>query len=418
MIKSCFLILKELKYKSMIHNFQFRIYPSPSQVLTLENWLASLCRTYNKFLGDRKNYKQSGRIFTSYSQGYELPELKRMNPDLALVPSTACQEITKRLDKVFQAFFRRCKSGETPGFPRFKSLDRFNSLTIVQHGWKHIPGVKCCQGRLEISKLGSMPVKDWKLLPEDSKVKQVTLKRKAGQWFAVFCCNLPDPKPFSKTGKSIGLDVGLKTLVMDSNGKSYGDLKPLKKKELKIRTLQKNLSRKKKGSNRRQQAKVHLSKAHASLTRAKVYQLHQISNELVRTNDLIAVENLNVKGLQEKKGPGEKGLHRNIGLASWATFFALLSYKAEEAGRTFVKVDPRGTSQECSACGALVPKDLSVRTHVCGCGLTMDRDQNAARNILQRALQAPRGGGSPDAPGSREDQRKKKSSRARKISLY
>jgi putative transposase len=253
-----------------------------------------------------------------------------------------------------------------------------------------------------------MPVKDWKLLPENSKVKQVTLKRNAGQWFAVFCCDLPDPKPLPKTGKSIGLDVGLKSLVMDSNGKSYGDLKSLKKKELKLRTLQKDLSRKKKGSGRRLQAKDTLAKAYASLTRAKVYSLHQIANELVRTNDLIAVENLNVKGLQEKKGPGEKGLHRNIGLASWSTFFALLSYKAEEAGRTFVKVDPRGTSQECSACGALVPKDLSVRTHVCGCGLTMDRDQNAARNILQRALQAPRGG-APLAPGNRRDRSRRKS---------
>ena len=181
-----------------------------------------------------------------------------------------------------------------------------------------------------------------------------------------------------------------------------------KKKETKLRVLQKELSRKKKGSNRRQQAKTKVSKAYASLTRAKVYSLHQIANELVRTNDLIAVENLNVKGLQEKKGPFSRGLHRNIGLASWTTFFNLLSYKAEEAGRTFVKVDPRGTSQECSACGALVLKDLSVRTHACGCGLTLDRDQNAARNILQRALQAPRGG-APLVPGNRRDRSRKKS---------
>jgi putative transposase len=392
----------------MLRNFQFRIYPSPSQVLTLENWLSSLCRTYNKFLEDRKNYKQSGRTFTAYSQCYELPKIKQTNPDLALVPSTACQEMSSRLHKAFQAFFRRCKSGEKPGFPRFKPFNRFNSLTIVQHGWKHVPGAKRCQGRLEISKLGSMPVKDWKLLPEDSKVKQVTLKRNAGQWFAVFCCELQAPPALPKTGKSVGLDVGLKSLVMDSNGKSYGDLKSLKKKELKLRTLQKDLSRKTKGSNRRRQAKTRLSKAHTSLTRAKVYQLHQISNELVRANDLIAVEALDVKGLQEKKGPGEKGLHRNIGLASWATFFTLLSYKAEEAGRTLVKVDPRGTSQECSACGALVPKDLSVRTHVCGCGLKMDRDQNAARNVLKRALQAPQGG-TPLAPRNCKGRSRKKS---------
>ena len=392
----------------MLRNFQFRIYPSPRQAFTLEGWLASLCRTYNKFLEDRKNYKQTGRVFTAYSQDSELPGLKRLNPDLALVPATACQEMSGRLHRSFQAFFRRCKSGEIPGFPRFKALDRFNSLTLVQSGWTLIPGAKRCQGRLKISKLGSMPVKDWKLLPESSKVKQVTLKRNAGQWFAVFCCDLPDPKSLPKTGKSIGLDVGLKSLVMDSNGKSYGDLKPLKKKETKLRVLQKELSRKKKGSNRRQQAKTKVSKAYASLTRAKVYSLHQIANELVRTNDLIAVENLNVKGLQEKKGPFSRGLHRNIGLASWTTFFNLLSYKAEEAGRTFVKVDPRGTSQECSACGALVLKDLSVRTHACGCGLTLDRDQNAARNILQRALQAPRGG-APLVPGNRRDRSRKKS---------
>jgi putative transposase len=401
----------------MLRNFQFRIYPSLRQEFTLENWLASLCRTYNKFLADRKNYKQTGRVFTAYSQSYELPTLKQMNPDLALVPAHACQEMSDRLHKAFQAFFRRRKSGENPGFPRFKPLDRFNSLTLIQKGWKHTPGVKRCQGRLEISKLGSMPVKDWKLLPESSKVKQVTLKRHAGQWFAVFCCDLPSPKPLAKIGKAIGLDVGLKSLVMDSNGKSYGDLKPLKKKELKLRKIQKELSRKKNGSNRRFQAKTKVSKAYASLTKAKVYQLHQIANELVRMYDLIAVENLNVQDLRKKKSSFSRGLHRNIGLASWATFFALLSYKAEEAGRTFVKVDPRGTSQECSSCGVLVLKDLSVRTHVCTCGLSMDRDQNAARNILKRALQAPRGGGPTGAPGSRKGQLRRKSSRARKISL-
>lgn len=399
----------------MIRNLQFRIYPSPRQELTLENWLASLCRTYNKFLEDRKDYKQSGRTFTAYSQSYELPELKRAYPDLALVPATACQEMSGRLHKSFQAFFRRCKSGEPPGFPRFKPLDRFNSLTLVQSGWTLVPGVKRCQGRLKISKLGEMPVKDWKVLPVGTKVKQVTLKRRAGQWFAVFCCELLNKPALPKTGKSVGLDVGLKSLVMDSDGQTYGDLKALKQKELKLRKLQKTLSRKAKGSSRRLQAKKQVAMAHVSLTNAKVHQLHQISNELVRTNDLIAIENLNVKGLKEKKGPGARGLHRNIGLASWATFFTLLSYKAEEAGRTLVKVDPRGTSQGCSSCGALVFKNLSVRTHICSCGLKMDRDQNAARNILKRALQDPHGG-ELLSPGKCKD-RKRKSSRIQKTSL-
>jgi putative transposase len=392
----------------MIRSFQFRIYPSPRQELTLENWLYSLCQTYNKFLEDRKNHKNFGQKFTQYRQQYELPSLKRLNPDLALVPANACQEMSGRLHKSFQSYFRRCKAGEASGFPRFKPFGRYNSLTLVQNGWKFAPGNKRCQGRLKISKLGDMPVKDWKLLPEDSKVKQVTLKRHAGQWFAVFCCALPSPAPLPKTGKSVGLDVGLKTLVMDSDGKAYGDLRPLRKRELKLRCAQRELSRKTKGSNRRQQAKVKFVKAHVSLARSKVYQLHQIVNELVRTNDLIVVEDLNVKGLREKEGPRARGLHRNIGLASWATFFALLSYKAEEAGRTLVKVDPRGTSQMCSSCGAIVPKDLSVRVHSCACGLVLDRDHNAARNILNWALRAPRGGVLL-APGKRKGRSRKKS---------
>jgi len=247
-----------------------------------------------------------------------------------------------------------------------------------------------------------MAIKNWKALPESAKVKQVTVKRVAGQWFAVFCCEMPDQVPLAKTGKQVGLDVGLRALVTDSDGNVYGDLNPLKKRELQLRNKQRELSRKKKGSGRRLKTKQELAKAHVALKRTKDYQLHQIANELVAKNDLVAIEALDIQGLQQKEGPSSQGIHRNIGLASWGTFFSLLSYKAEEAGRTLIKVNPRGTTQECSACGQTVPKDLSVKVHSCDCGLCLGRDHNAAINVLQRALQAQR-------PVSRGDQLGQKS---------
>jgi putative transposase len=372
-----------------LRNYEFRIYPSPKQVSGLIVNLHLCQQLYNAALEQRIiAYRSRGVGLHLRRQQAELPNLKIELPEYRNADAQTLQEVLDRLDKAFRNFFRRHKAGNAKaGFPRFKARDRYNSFALLQHGYK----LNSIAGRLTLGKIGSMKVKQWKSFPIETKIKRVVIKRSGTKWFAVFCCEMAQPKPLRKSRKTVGLDMGLKTLVMDSNGNAMGSLYELKRRERKIRALQQVVSNRKKGSARRRKACQRLGQAHDRLRRFKIHELHQISNEIVQKNGVIALEDLKVRQMLTgpEKGPMARGMRRNIQLAAWNVFQHQIKYKAEEAGREVVLVDPRGTSQECSSCGTIVPKNLSVRVHEClACGLTLDRDHNAARNILKRALLA------------------------------
>ena len=395
-----------------------KVRPSAEQVQLLGTWLGRCRNLYNACLEQRITaYRQSktwptkpGRLTSLYGQSAQLPALKEDNPEFKDVNAQVLQDVVHRVDKAFQAFFKRNRTVKTGGFPRFKSAQRFSSFTHPQgskfkfennsfylpsFGWLKFwnPGE------------GSRPF-------STCKVKTVTIKRLADGWWASFSVEVIEPRAvLAPAGKAVGIDLGLTNFVTCSDGTVYGDLKPIKREERKIRLCQRSLSRKVKGSNRWRKQKVLLGKRHLRLDRMRRQQFHFVSRKIVNENDLIAVEDLDVAGMVSQPAkPGsvvnQRGLRRNIGLAAWAQFVWMLDYKAEEAGRRVMKVDPRGTSQECSSCGRVVKKDLRVRLHDCPhCGLRIDRDLNAARNILARGLKQtggippsliPKGTCSPD----------------------
>ncbi len=407
----------------LLRNYKFRLYPSKSQLKVFELTL-NLCRQlYNAALEERISaWKKKKKSLNRYVQCEELPELKQICPEYTKVYAQTLQAVLSRLDKAYQNFFRRVKSGQTPGFPRFKGKDRYDSFAYPQQGFSIDEKAK----KLTLSKIGQIKIKAWRTLP--SKPKNVTLKKEADGWYAVLCCEL-EPIVLPKTSKAIGIDVGLTSLVTCSDGQILGNLADLKKDELALRKIQRRLSRKKKGSMRRAHSRSLFAKKNQSLSRKRVHALHGISKKLIAENDLIALEDLAINQMASKKKgkttksvlikKQETGLRRNIHQAAWGTLRAQLIYKAEEAGRKVVLVDPRNTTQLCSACGELVPKTLRDRVHDCPkCGLVLGRDHNAAINILQRAIQVQRGDSGSKSGSMKRKVLSKKSDTFARVSTF
>ncbi len=246
--------------------------------------------------------------------------------------------------------------------------------------------------RLDLAGIGKVKIKLHR--PLEGRLKQVTITLDGdGHWYACMCCDDVAAKPLPPTGQSVGLDVGITTFAALSDGTMVANPRHYENTQAKLRRSQRTLARRKnKRSNRRRKSVAVLRGQHAKIARQRLDFHHKIAADIVRRFDSIAVEKLNVAGLAKSR------LAKQIIDAAWAQFTTILASKAECAGREFVAVDPRGTSQECSGCGATVRKDLSVRIHSCpGCGLVLDRDENAARNIKGRG-QRLRGGmidGSP-----------------------
>jgi putative transposase len=347
---------------------------------------------YNAALEERRDaYRKAKITLTGYTQSKELPAVKSCAPEYKEVNAQVLQEVLDRLDKAYANFFRRVREGnEKPGFPRFRKRDRYNTFTFPQKGFV----LDELAGRLILSKLGGMKVKQWRQL--GGKIKRCTIKRRAGKWYAVFCTEIPQPAALPKTGKAIGIDMGLGAIVTDSNGRTYGDLVALKAGEHRLRHKQRLVSRKKKDSKRRKHAVQNLARAHDHLARQRVHALHNISRTLMRENDEIHLEELNITSMLQKApitfgARMGRGLRRNIHLAAWNALGQQLVYKAEEAGRLVRHKNPARTSQECPQCHRIVPKTLGDRWHNCVCGLSIPRDHAAAQVILQRPLRGPRG---------------------------
>ena len=358
--------------------YKFRLYPTGRQVQALNDQLDQARHLYNAALEQRSFAYQRRGVSLNYHD--QAADLKDMRAAGAGGPAnfSACQDVLRRLDKAFKAFFRRTRCGDKPGFPRFKSKDRFDSYTFPAYG----DGCKVRDnGKLYVQGIGELKVKWHRKLSD--KIKTVTLRRRAGCWHVCFSVEYEaDLLPVVQG--EVGIDVGLGHFAALSTGDLIANPRWLRRGQARLRRAQRRVARRRKGSRRRRKAVLSLQRTHEHVANQRRDFCHKIARQLVNAYQLIVVENLNVKGMA--RGFLAKSVHD----AGWATFLGILGAKAEEAGRRVVKVNPAGTSQRC-LCGREVRKGLSERVHRCsGCGLTAPRDTVSALLILRlgRSLEA------------------------------
>jgi putative transposase len=357
-----------------LKTFVYKLRPTPAQVAILTETVETCRHLYNHALGERKAaYEQRGETIGFARQSANLPALKDASPDLRNVHSQVLQDVLHRVDRAFQAFFRRVKAGEKPGYPRFKGRGWYDSLSYPQWG----NGINLDRGRLFLSKIGAVRLHNDR--PLDGTPKTCTIVRKADGWYASITCEVA-PSPLPPTGKAIGIDVGLESFATLSNGAQIANPRYYRAAERKLKRAQRRLSHRVKGSSRRSKARELLAKAHLKLKRARQDFAHKTARALVNEYDRIAVEKLNIRGMLRNHA-----LAKSISDAGWGLFLSILIAKAASAGRIVVQVDPAGTSQVCAQCGKSVRKRLAVRWHSCPyCGSELHRDHNAARNILKK----------------------------------
>jgi putative transposase len=316
---------------------------------------------YNETLALRKNaWESEKKSISLYASQIELTKWKVDKPELNEVFSQVLQNAQLRVDLAFKAFWRRCKTGENPGFPRFKGIGWYDSVTYPQSGFRlHPDGVY-------LSKIDRVKIVLHR--PIQGTIKTCTVKRTpTGKWFVYFSCEVEKPEPLPKTDKIVGIDLGLITYIQCSDGSKI-DKPRFFKEEQKAIAKHKRV----------------LALIHERIKNKREDFCHKASKKLIDKYDFIAHEDLNVKNLIEKKENS-----KNISDAAWSTLIQFLTYKAENAGRTVIAVDPRGTSQRCSQCGAVVSKDLTVRVHHCPhCGFKTGRDLNSALEILRLGLES------------------------------
>ncbi|KJS15757.1 MAG: hypothetical protein VR69_12115 [Peptococcaceae bacterium BRH_c4b] len=361
-----------------MRNYKFRIYPDKEQEQNLTKWLEACRVIYNSALADRKNhYYRNGKGLTRIKQQVILKADKEKHDQVKAIHSQVAQEVLFRVERAFNNFFRRVKAGVKPGYPRYKGPGQYKSITYTQYG--EGLGASFQNGTLKLSKIGLVKIIVHREIY--GEIKTCTIKKEqSGKWYAVLAVE-EYPVLYSPNCQAIGIDVGIKEFATLSNGETISNPKHLVKSEKKLKTLQRSVFRKKKGSKNRIKAKKRLARHHEKVRNQRKDFHHRVSSQLAWKYGKIAVEDLQIQNMVKNHN-----LAKSITDAGWGEFVSMLSYKAESAGREVTKVIPHGTSQQCSRCGNIVKKDLSVRTHVCSyCGLVLDRDHNAAINILYKA---------------------------------
>jgi putative transposase len=368
--------------------YRYRLYPTRKQVGTLE-WILRRCKElYNAALEERSEaYRMCGVSVTFKMQDAQLPDIKEERPEFQEIYSQVLQDVLHRIDKAMQNFFRRVKNGEVPGYPRFKSGSRYHSFTYPQSGYEIIGMPKTLKKnekktcKLALSKIGHIKMIVHR--PIQGTIKTCSIKRDGDHWYAVFSVEYPfDPTmAFHPSTEEVGIDLGLKRYAVLSNGVVIDNPRLYRSTEQQIKEAHKKLSRGTRGSHRRNRAKRELSRLYRKTRHRRQDFLHKTSRRLVNEYGTLVFEDLQIKNMSATPKPkkdeetgtflpngaaAKGGLNKSILDAAWGTFTRMCASKAEEAGCT-------------------VPKDLTVRWHSCPeCGCELDRDENAARNILSR----------------------------------
>jgi putative transposase len=359
----------------MRKSFQFSLRPTKKQAKALQSQLDECRCLYNELLEQRKvAHEELDLSLSKYQQSMFLPLLKVERPALAQVHSQVLQNVVDRLDKAFQAFFRRCKAGEKPGFPRFRGKHRYNSFCYPQSGFSFV------DNELKLSKLGAIRVKMHR--PIEGEIKTCTLRRNAsGDWTVSFSCEV-NVEPQTPKQESVGIDVGLEHFATLSDGQQIANPRFFKQGEKALAKAQRKLAKLKKGTaERKKQGKV-VAKVHERIGNQRKNFCHKEAKKIVDQYQYICVEDLNIKKMVEGSY-----FAKSITDASWNQFLQFLTYKAAEAGRKLGLVNPAYTTQDCYRCGNREEKKLSERMHCCShCGYRASRDFNAAQNILALGL--------------------------------
>src|SRR6266480_1689853 len=358
--------------------FQYRIYPTRKQVHKLNETLDECRWLYNHLLEKRKHaYAHTGKGLSCYEQQSTYPILKQERPTLECVHSQVLQNVAVRIDLAFKAFFRRCKASENPGFPRFRGRDRYDSFTFPQSGFSLTR-----DDRVTLSKIGSVKMVYHR--PMKGKIKTCTVQRSStGKWSVSFSCEC-EPERLPEAPSQIGIDVGLKTFATLSNGEEIANPRFFRKEEKALAKVQRKHAQLAKGTPERRKHRKVVARVHERIAFRRDNFTHQESRQIVDRFGMICVEDLHVNRMVH-----HPCLAKSITDASWSAFFAQLSSKAEEAGRTWVKVNPAYTSQDCSRCHHRQAMPLGARVYHCPCCLlAIDRDLNAALNIKALGLQS------------------------------
>ncbi|MFB2935103.1 RNA-guided endonuclease InsQ/TnpB family protein [Aerosakkonemataceae cyanobacterium BLCC-F154] len=389
----------------MLLTYQYKIKLLPEQEIMMMQWLELLRRHYNYCLGQRFDWLSNTRCsidrcslvsepigeipsqFPNYNfQAGLLKQTKELFPEYKDIYHDVQQQNLKRLDKAWDRWIKPDKSGKRGGRPRFKKVGELRSFTF--------PRINCAKagahinhGILKLSKIGEISVIVHRSLPDSLVLKTCTIVKKADGWYVCISAEdetVPTPKPIDTIKTAVGIDVGLKEFLTTSDGEVVPIQQIYRKAQNHLARQQRFLARQEKGSNSYKKQQNKIARIHQRIQRQRKDFHYQIAHQLVREYDLIAVEDLSVKNLARNSK-----LALSILDAAWSQFITILEAVAVKCGVHIVKVNPHNTSQDCSGCGVKVPKALSVRTHCCPkCNLVLDRDENAAINILIKALQA------------------------------
>ncbi len=405
---------------SSLKAYKYRLYPNKKQEEKLQWTLDRARELYNAALHERRDayemmvkrhpnyYDKATRelliqehAITYNRQATHLPEIKEIRPEYQDIHAQVLQDVLRRVDKAYKAFFRRVKEGKTPGYPRFQGDGRYESFTYPQSGFSLTEDNRVC-----LSKIGTLKVKlpkGKKANPPVGEMKTCTIKREGQHWFIVFTCEVEQDIVSHPSEEAIGIDLGLSHFATLSDGSTIENPRHLRASEQKLKKLQRALSRKKRGSKRRRKAAQLVGKHHRHIRNQRKDFHHKKARNLVNNYQTIVFEKLQPANMSKRPKPkqdeatgqylpngasAKAGLNKSILDAGWEQFQQICVSKAECAGSRVLFVSPKYTSQICSGCGAIVQKALEERWHECSCGCSLDRDHNAALNIRHLGLQA------------------------------
>ena len=414
----------------MLRTYKYRLY-SNKEVTSKLYWTLARCRElYNAALSERKDAYQKHQRTLLYhnSEGHviavqmqanirvsdvsylqqkrDLVAIKEEREEYQEIASHVLQDVMLRLEKGMKAFYRRIREGQTPGFPRFQGRNRYNSFTYPDGaGWKLNGNI------LHLSKIGDIKVKLRR--PLEGSIKTCTIKKEVDQWYVTFSCEIPDEQVGTHTpytDDAIGIDLGLLHFATLSTGDTIENPRYYRKAQADLKRKQQHKDRCKRGSHRKEKARKQVAKAHRKIKNQRADFLHKQSRQLVNTYETLVFEDLQVANISKAPTPKQDengkylpngaaakgGLNKSILDAGWGTFVSMCQSKAAYAGLvTVLTIDPKYTSQVCSGCGTVRKKELSERWHSCECGTELDRDHNAALNILSKGLTTLSGGTRP-----------------------
>lgn len=361
--------------------YKYKLKPTPAQEQIMAWMLRRCCELYNAAVQERREAWAKCRVSVGLAQqSAQLPTLKEARPEYRDIHSQVLQNVIERVAYAFDRYFERVQTGQKAGYPRFKSHRYYHSLTYKQFG----NGARLENGMLVLSKIGHMALR-WSR-PLEGTPKTVILFREPDGWYVSFSCTEVPLQPLPPTGRETGIDVGLQVFLITSDGDRVENPRHQRKAEKQLKKAHRRVSRRKKGSTRRRKAVKLLAKKHLKVKRQRRDFHFKTALTLLRQYDTIYLEDVQVSNLVRNRH-----LAKSISDAGWYQFRRILEGKAEHTGRRVVAVPPAYTSQDCSGCGARIQKSLSIRTHACtSCGLVLDRDENAARNI-KRLGQSLRG---------------------------